>query len=60
LHPPKIPPVTDIERRFWLKILTDDEIAATASAIWGYQANPEVIHRWRETLLPSQETVAVL
>lgn len=51
-HPAKVNPPTDSDRRYWLRIFSDEEIVQIAYFIFGQEGDPCVAHSWREALLP--------
>ena len=53
LYPPRVPPVDDTARRFWLKRFSDVELASLASGCFGRVVSPAVIHSRRIVLLGS-------
>jgi hypothetical protein len=57
-RPVKIKDPTNSDRRFWLKLFSDEEIVELAFWIFNQQGDVEVVRGWRTLLLPEKAEVS--
>ena len=58
-YPARVKPITNSDRRFWLKTFSDEEIIEIAFWMFNREGDIEAVRTWRAALYPDKEVVLV-